>query len=75
MSSPTPPPTRTTRINTSRSTTPALPRWHLRSGLYYDCRRTTRRFCGFDVLAHASEPYVSRLDFPPSLGKRCTRSN
>ncbi len=25
-------------------------------------------YCGFDVLAHASEPYVSRLDFMPSLG-------
>lgn len=25
-------------------------------------------FCGFDVLAHGSEPYVSRLDFPASLG-------
>ena len=25
-------------------------------------------FCGFDVLAHASEPYVSRINFPPSLG-------
>jgi methanol:N,N-dimethyl-4-nitrosoaniline oxidoreductase len=25
-------------------------------------------FCGFDVLAHASEPYVSRIDFLPSLG-------
>src|SRR3712207_7737581 len=24
--------------------------------------------CGFDVLAHASEPYVSRLNFQPSLG-------
>lgn len=25
-------------------------------------------FCGFDVLAHGSEPYVSRLDLPSSLG-------
>src|SRR3712207_8671095 len=24
--------------------------------------------CGFDVLAHASEPYVSRLNFATSLG-------
>ena len=25
-------------------------------------------YCGFDVLAHASEPYVSRIDFLPSMG-------
>ncbi len=36
--------------------------------LYYDCPQDYTAFCGFDVLAHASEPYVSRLDFIPSLG-------
>jgi len=36
--------------------------------LYYDCPIDYTAQCGFDVLAHASEPYVSRLDFPPSLG-------
>ncbi len=36
--------------------------------LYYDCPVDFTAQCGFDVLAHASEPYVSRLDFPPSLG-------
>ena len=36
--------------------------------LYYDCPQDYTAFCGFDVLAHASEPYVSRLDFMPSLG-------
>jgi methanol:N,N-dimethyl-4-nitrosoaniline oxidoreductase len=36
--------------------------------LYYDLPQDYTAFCGFDVLAHASEPYVSRLDFLPSLG-------
>ncbi|MFF5987008.1 NDMA-dependent methanol dehydrogenase [Prauserella flavalba] len=36
--------------------------------LYYDCPSHFTAQCGFDVLAHASEPYVSRLDFTPSLG-------
>ncbi len=36
--------------------------------LYYDCPLDYTAQCGFDVLAHASEPYVSRLNFPTSLG-------
>ena len=36
--------------------------------LYYSCPLDYTAYCGFDVLAHASEPYVSRLDFAPSLG-------
>ncbi|MCF8570643.1 NDMA-dependent methanol dehydrogenase [Gordonia sp. HY002] len=36
--------------------------------LYYSCPEHFTAFCGFDVLAHASEPFVSRLDFEPSLG-------
>ena len=36
--------------------------------LYYSCPVDYTAQCGFDVLAHASEPYVSRLDFDPSLG-------
>src|SRR4051795_7646288 len=36
--------------------------------LYYDCPIDFTAQCGFDVLAHASEPYVSRLNFEPSLG-------
>lgn len=36
--------------------------------LYFDCPMDYTAQCGFDVLAHASEPYVSRLNFPPSLG-------
>jgi formaldehyde dismutase / methanol dehydrogenase len=36
--------------------------------MYYSCPQDYTAFCGFDVLAHASEPYVSRLDFAPSLG-------
>lgn len=36
--------------------------------LYYACPMDYTAQCGFDVLAHASEPYVSRLDFHPSLG-------
>ena len=36
--------------------------------LYYDLPIDYTAQCGFDVLAHASEPYVSRLNFPPSLG-------
>ncbi|MGH3435139.1 MAG: NDMA-dependent methanol dehydrogenase [Sciscionella sp.] len=36
--------------------------------LYYDLPIAFTAQCGFDVLAHASEPYTSRLNFPPSLG-------
>ena len=36
--------------------------------LFYSCPSDYTAQCGFDVLAHASEPYVSRLNFPPSLG-------
>ena len=36
--------------------------------LYYSCPIDYTAQCGFDVLAHASEPYVSRLNFEPSLG-------
>ncbi|TRW88743.1 NDMA-dependent methanol dehydrogenase [Mycolicibacterium sp. 018/SC-01/001] len=36
--------------------------------LYYECPTDYTAQCGFDVLAHASEPYVSRLNFEPSLG-------
>ncbi|ANY06365.1 NDMA-dependent methanol dehydrogenase [Pseudonocardia sp. HH130630-07] len=36
--------------------------------LYYSCPQHFTAFCGFDVLAHGSEPFVSRLDFEPSLG-------
>jgi formaldehyde dismutase / methanol dehydrogenase len=36
--------------------------------LYYDCPERFTAQCGFDVLAHASEPYVSRIDMTPSLG-------
>lgn len=36
--------------------------------LYYSCPEHFTAFCGFDVLAHCSEPFVSRLDFAPSLG-------
>lgn len=36
--------------------------------LYYDLPVDYTAQCGFDVLAHASEPYVSRLNFEPSLG-------
>lgn len=36
--------------------------------LYYDCPVDYTAQCGFDVLAHASEPYVSRINFEPSLG-------
>ncbi|MBD0023253.1 NDMA-dependent methanol dehydrogenase [Gordonia pseudamarae] len=36
--------------------------------LYYECPVAFTAQCGFDVLAHASEPYVSRLNFQPSLG-------
>jgi methanol:N,N-dimethyl-4-nitrosoaniline oxidoreductase len=36
--------------------------------LFYSCPLDYTAQCGFDVLAHASEPYVSRLNFPPSLG-------
>ncbi len=31
--------------------------------LYYSCPQHFTAYCGFDVLAHGSEPYVSRLDF------------
>ena len=36
--------------------------------LFYSCPIDYTAQCGFDVLAHASEPYVSRLNFAPSLG-------
>jgi methanol:N,N-dimethyl-4-nitrosoaniline oxidoreductase len=36
--------------------------------LFYTCPVDYTAQCGFDVLAHASEPYVSRLNFEPSLG-------
>ncbi|MDS4042082.1 MAG: NDMA-dependent methanol dehydrogenase [Candidatus Competibacter sp.] len=36
--------------------------------LFYSMPQDLTAFCGFDVLAHASEPYVSRIDFLPSLG-------
>jgi methanol:N,N-dimethyl-4-nitrosoaniline oxidoreductase len=36
--------------------------------LYYDLPERYTAQCGFDVLAHASEPYVSRLNMTPSLG-------
>ena len=36
--------------------------------LYFDCPVDYTAQCGFDVLAHASEPYVSRLNFETSLG-------
>ena len=34
--------------------------------LYFDCPVDYTAQCGFDVLAHASEPYVSRLNFEPT---------
>ncbi|MBB3038393.1 NDMA-dependent methanol dehydrogenase [Hoyosella altamirensis] len=36
--------------------------------LYYDCPTDYTAQCGFDVLAHGSEPFVSRLNFTPSMG-------
>ena len=36
--------------------------------LYYNCPQHFTAYCGFDVLAHGSEPFVSRLDFTPSMG-------
>jgi radical SAM protein with 4Fe4S-binding SPASM domain len=36
--------------------------------LYFECPVDHTAQCGFDVLAHASEPHVSRLNFEPSLG-------
>lgn len=36
--------------------------------LHFSMPQDLTAYCGFDVLAHASEPYVSRLDFLPSLG-------
>ncbi|YAL83599.1 NDMA-dependent methanol dehydrogenase [Dermacoccaceae bacterium W4C1] len=36
--------------------------------LYYDLPVSFTAQCGFDVLAHASEPYVSRMNFTPSMG-------
>ncbi|GGB44377.1 NDMA-dependent methanol dehydrogenase [Flexivirga endophytica] len=36
--------------------------------MYYSTPIDFTAQCGFDVLAHASEPYTSRLNFPPSLG-------
>lgn len=37
--------------------------------LYYDLPTHFTAQCGFDVLAHASEPYVARLEFTPSMGQ------
>ena len=51
------------------STTRPSPRWRSTTRpSTYDCPVDYTAQCGFDVLAHASEPYVSRLNFPPSLG-------
>ncbi|AXK89388.1 NDMA-dependent methanol dehydrogenase [Nocardia farcinica] len=36
--------------------------------LYFDCPTDYTAQCGFDVLAHGSEPFVSRLNFTPSIG-------
>ncbi len=36
--------------------------------LFFSMPQDLTAYCGFDVLAHASEPYVSRLNFLPSLG-------
>lgn len=36
--------------------------------LFFSMPQDLTAYCGFDVLAHASEPYVSRINFPPSLG-------
>jgi methanol:N,N-dimethyl-4-nitrosoaniline oxidoreductase len=36
--------------------------------LYFDLPVDYTAQCGFDVLAHASEPYVSRINFEPCLG-------
>ncbi|MBV9025130.1 MAG: iron-containing alcohol dehydrogenase [Streptomycetaceae bacterium] len=36
--------------------------------LYYECPVDYTAQCGIDVLTHASEAYVSRLDFTPSMG-------
>ena len=36
--------------------------------LYYSCPQHFTAYCGFDVLAHGSEPFVSRIDFDASMG-------
>lgn len=36
--------------------------------LFFSMPQDLTAYCGFDVLAHASEPYVSRINFMPSLG-------
>jgi methanol:N,N-dimethyl-4-nitrosoaniline oxidoreductase len=36
--------------------------------LHFSMPQDLTAYCGFDVLAHASEPYVSRIDFLPSMG-------
>ena len=41
--------------------------------LYYSCPIDYTAQCGFDVLAHASEPYVSRLNFQTVAGQRAAR--
>jgi methanol:N,N-dimethyl-4-nitrosoaniline oxidoreductase len=37
--------------------------------LFYECPIDFTAQCGIDVLTHASEAYVSRLDFTPALGQ------
>ncbi|MEU7872537.1 iron-containing alcohol dehydrogenase [Dactylosporangium sp. NPDC049140] len=37
--------------------------------LYYECPIDFTAQCGIDVLTHASEAFVSRLDFTPALGQ------
>ncbi|MEW6475197.1 MAG: NDMA-dependent methanol dehydrogenase [Actinomycetota bacterium] len=36
--------------------------------MYFTLPQDYTAYCGGDVLAHASEPYISRLNFIPSLG-------
>ena len=41
--------------------------------LYYSCPIDYTAQCGFDVLAHASEPYVSRMNFQTVARQRAVR--
>ncbi len=41
--------------------------------LYYSCPIDYTAQCGFDVLAHASEPYVSRMNFQTLARQRAAR--